>query len=223
MFGYPKKTLLGLAVVGLVMLITPRAFAAALVSDQEIAADAARYQALGAVYSPGGFPEFPGRETPFYGRPGYGKYRLTQIRLRGGLIYQDADGTAIAHNFSCGRFETIYVELYLPGGPETGGMIAFAWQDPGLTCRTGGQPGGEDPLYLDITGDGKPEIRFSSIDRISSYLIEADLRRRVFKEEILPTWVKKAAGRESQAAREGVRPGPLWVEPYFEDRLGGER
>jgi len=179
------------------------------VTQEEVRADAERYQALGAAYSAQGFAEFPDRDTPFHGGIGYGWHKLTQDRLRGSLVYVDPVGGEIGHSFACGRRGTVYLELWLPGGEK--GVIPFAWQDLSLTCRNGGRPSGENPLYLDITGDGKPEVKFAAVDQVSSETIADGVRRRVFKEAIIPAWVKKLPGQSGQGS---VQPGPLWIEPY---------
>lgn len=191
--------------------------ASAQLSPDQVAAEAARYQALGAVYSAEGFSEFPSRETPFYGHPGYGYSRLTQRRYRGALLHLDKSGTPISHSFSCGRLGTVYLELYLPGGEK--GMLPFAWQDLSSLCQNGGEPSGSDPLYLDINGDGKPEIKFASIGRISNLAFQEGLKKRVFSVDLIPAWVKDRLGSAFEEGKGQATPGPAWVEPVNRHRI----
>jgi hypothetical protein len=206
------KLILAQAVLAAVILVINPALGRAA----DTAAEAARYQALGGVYSESGFSEFPARETPFYGHPGYGYYRLTQRRHRGRLLYEDKSGTDIGHSYSCGRLAVIYVELWLPGGPK--GTLPFAWQDPFLTCKNGGESSDSDPLYIDITGDGKPEIKFDSIGAVSQVVFEDGLKKRVFSKSIIPAWVKEALGSTFVEGQGEMSPGSAWIEPVYRPR-----
>lgn len=203
-------------VITAILLITPALTGAADLTAEEIDKEAARYQAMGAVYKAEGFSEFPSQESPFYGHPGYGYYRLTQRRYRGKLLYEDKSGTDIGHSFSCGRLRTIYLELWLPGGPK--GATPFAWQDPFLLCRNGGEPSGSDPFYVDITGDGKPEIRFETVGRISSLVHNNGVKVRIFTEAIIPAWIKKRLGASFVEGEGDITPGAAWIEPVYRPR-----
>ena len=212
-----RTNLVWVVLVAALMTVAAARPAAAELTPEQVAAEAARYQALGAVYSAEGFTGFPSKETPFYGHPGYGYSRLTQIRHRGKLVHEDKSGTGIGHSFACGRFGTIYLELWLPGGEK--GMTPFAWQDLFALCQNGGEPSGSDPLYVDITGDGKPEIKFASVDAISSLVHQDGVKKRVFSVDLIPAWVKDRLGAEFVEGRGGLAPGPAWIEPVYRHRI----
>ncbi len=211
-----KMVLAQAVLAAAVLLLNPGVLRAGDLTDREIAVEAARYQAMGGVYMAEGFSEFPSRETPFFGHPGYGYYRLTSRRHRGRLLYEDKTGTDIGHSFSCGRFSTIYVELWLPGGPK--GTIPFAWQDPFLLCKSGGEPSGSDPFYVDITGDGKPEVKFGSVEDISQVAYEGGVKKRIFSKAIIPAWIKKRLGPDFVEGQGELTPGSAWIEPVYRVR-----
>ena len=213
-----KKSFPAVLVTAL-LLAMPLPAVGADLTQEEVLQEADRYKSLGGVYEPKGFPEFPSQETPFYGHPGYGYSRLTRIRHRGQLLYHDKSGALIGHSFCCGRMGAIYVELWLPGGDK--GMLPFAWQDPALLCRQGGEPSDGDPLYLDITGDGRPEVKFASVGKISRMTSQNGIKVRIFQEEIIPVWVRKRLGRGLKESSSRIEPGTAWIEPVYRNRNWG--
>ncbi len=203
------------------LFLSPAFSQSAELTPEEIKQEASRYQALGGIYRARGFDEFPSRETPFFGHPGYGYSRLTLIRHRGKLLYQDRSGVLVGHSFGCGRRGTIYVELWLPGGDK--GMLPFAWQDPALLCSEGGEPSDSDPLYIDITGDGNPEVKFASVGEISRVVDQDGVKMRMFSLDLIPAWIERKLGGPPKGGPDAVLPGAGWIEPVFRIREQGRR
>ncbi len=149
--------------------------------------DVKRFTAMGGVYRPKGFVEFPNDSTPFTVAD-----RIGSGLLGGRMIYYTPDGIQIRKNYYCDYRGTAFLQYWVPDG--AGGAIPFAWQDAMFFCSSGGAPAGSNPLYVDIDADGKPEIRFRYLDDIS---VESSSDRalvRTFTGDILPSWVRAAAG-----------------------------
>ncbi len=187
-----RVSLPGLVVAGVLLSAALAAWAgppaAPRASAEEAAADKARFVAAGAKYSPQGFPEFPNRQTPFPDWRG-----IHTGRLSGKEVYVSIQGKRIWKALYCGRPQEIYLQLSLMN--RRGVKIPFAWQRCNIYCGDAGFCGPENPLYIDITGEGKPEIKFESLKRIIK--IEKSFFRNprfYCTVDILPAWLKRAVG-----------------------------
>lgn len=153
----------------------------------ETAQDAERFKAMGGIHRMQGFVEFPNDKAPF------SKYdRIASARLGGKLVYFTQDGAVIRKNFYCGPHGTVFMELWVPDGK--GGTIPFGWQDCMFFCSSGGSPAGSNPLYLDITGNGDPDVRFDWLSDISLDQSKGNALTLTFNGDILPSWVRRKTG-----------------------------
>lgn len=213
-----QATVLTALVLSLMLMAAPRVWAEAKADGAEIKADMIRFKAMGGLYRVNGFAEFPNKNTPF---PRYD--RIATQRLRGKLIYVTLDGVVIRKTYYCGPMGTVYAELWVPDGK--GGIIPFAWQDCMFFCSGGGSPSGSNPLYLDLTGNGNPEVRFDWLSDISSEKSKASALVRTFNGDPLPAWVRRLAGKSlkklsSERMPAGMRfwrDDAAWVSDVMED------
>ncbi|MBW1711921.1 MAG: hypothetical protein JRJ59_02070 [Deltaproteobacteria bacterium] len=157
-------------------------------SPEMISADAARFMALGAKHNPSGFVPMAGQPTPFE------RFRRVNPRLLfGRTVYATQGGLRLWKYLFCGRHDVIFVEISLRD--RSGRRIPFAWQDCGLNCDTGGACRGSDRLFIDISGDGRPEIMINRVDDLSGGArFDGQAVRRTFSQEIIPSWVREKVG-----------------------------
>ncbi len=180
------KKMLPPALLLLFLTVSPALAGKAAVPNLQQEID--RFIALGAEYDALGFPQMKAQKTPF------GQYhRVDTGRLMGRVVYSVPGRVRIWKTIFCGNMEVIFLELSLRD--RTGRRIPFAWQDCLLVCDHGGVCDGNNALYVDLDGDGRPEIRFPKINAVSHSAMGPDRAiRRDFTKDILPSWVKAAVG-----------------------------
>lgn len=153
-------------------------------------ADRDRLVAAGARFKPDGFPEFPSYQTPFE------EWRkLDTGRMTGRQVYVSLGGHRIWKTLFCGNPQEVFLELSLL--TREGQRIAFAWQSCAFYCGDAGRCSLANPLYIDINGDGVPEIKFPMLKRlirVDKGFIMLRSPRYNFTIDILPHWLKCAVG-----------------------------
>lgn len=153
------------------------------ISAGGIRADAARFQAMGGEYNPEGFEEFPSSEMPF----GTDR-RMNTGRLGGRAVFVNPGDIRILKMMYCSYPEYIYNQLSVM--LKNGTRLTFAWQDCLIDCRNGGLCSTKGRLYIDITGDGKPEVRLPSMDSVSTNTFKGRQYWLTFTRDIIPAWVR---------------------------------
>jgi|GEM_PF-3247998 len=157
-------------------------------SQETIQQEVERYQALGGEYRPRGFPHLEKGTTPFAQWR-----RIETSRLKGREVYVSQEEVRIWKTMFCGRETEIYLELSLMD--RAGNLIPFAWQQCGLICDYSGACELKNPLYIDITGDGMPEIKLPELGKLVNVARSWFKNTRYnFQVDILPVWIKDALG-----------------------------
>ena len=167
-----------------------------------------RFTAMGGEYDAMGFPQMETEMTP------YSRYRRVNTgRLTGRVVYSVMGRVRVWKQLFCGNMDSIFLELSLRD--KTGKRIPFAWQDCVLICDHGGVCDGSNALYVDLNGDGRPEIRFPQVNSVShSAMGPGRTDRRDFTKDIVPAWVKAAVGPDYS----NLYPlGPDQLAPFGED------
>ena len=142
-------------IMGLVFLLAgPASVWAGGATPSMVKEDIARFTALGATYQPQGFIEMKAQETP------YQRFRrVDTARLMGRVVYSLHGRIRIWKQLFWGNLEVIFLELSLRDA--AGKRYPFAWQDCSLICQHEGACSGQNPLYVDLDGDGRAEIPVS--------------------------------------------------------------
>jgi len=152
------------------------------------AEEIARFTALGGEYSAEGFKEFPPGLTPFQRWR-----RVDTSRLKGREVYVSVEGVRIWKEVFCGKSSTIYIELTLMD--RSGQKIPFGWQYCGLVCCDGGSCSPANAIFLDLSGDGRPDLKLPKLgDLITIERPWFKNPRYSFTKDILPAWVRKIVG-----------------------------
>ena len=197
-----------LTVLALVLLpAAGAALAKEVLSDQEVRAEIARFKALGGEYSSDGFPQLPPGITPF------AKWRrINTERLQGNEVYVFDQKVRIWKTMFCGHQGTVFLELSLMD--RQGVQIPFAWQECLVDCQEGGSCGPKTSLFIDITGDGRPEIavpRMSALGKLKKGFLQNP--RFVFSKDIFPLWLKRVFPDFKNLATIGPRDSvPSWKD-----------
>lgn len=194
-----------LVVLGLV-LAAGAVLAGEKLSAQEIQDEIARYQDLGGRYAPEGFPQLASY-TPF------AKWRrINTDRLQGKEVYVHDGKVRIWKTMFCGKSGTVFLELSLMN--RQGERIPFAWQECRMGCREGGTCGPASGLFIDITGDGRPQIGFqdmNSLGQIKKGFLQNP--KFLFDKDILPLWLKRLFPDSRNLATIGPRDSvPAWKD-----------
>jgi len=151
------------------------------------AQDRDRLVAAGGEYSAGDFANFPGQATPFAAWR-----RVDSSRLVGRAVYATRDNIRVWKTLFCGPRQTIYLELSLLD--KAGQRHPFGWQDCAIGCRPSGVCDETAALYLDLNGDGKPEIRFKSLGAISTTTHSGQTTLLTFNVDVIPDWLRAKLG-----------------------------
>lgn len=155
---------------------------------KEVKADVDGFFLAGGQYRKSGFEDFPKNSTPFSAWQ-----RIDSSRLRGDEVLISRGGLRIWKTLYCARNGNIYLEMALMG--REGEKYPFAWMACGLHCGEGGMCGGDTPLFIDITGDGHPDVRFESVRGIIKIKRSLFRNTRVsFQVDIIPSWLKRILG-----------------------------
>jgi len=207
--GLAWKAVAGLSLIMLSLGLVPAGGASAQEAAREMVdQDVKRFEALGGVYNPQGFVQMAGQPTP------YERFRrIDSALLLGRVVYANRDNVRIWKYLFCGLHEVVLMELSVR---DAGGRrIPFAWQDCSIICETGGACQGSNSLFIDITGDGRPEIMVPRIDAISVLTTGAGwVERRTFTRDIIPSWVKAEVGPDYR----NLYPlGPDDPVPFYDD------
>ena len=93
----------------------------------------------------------------------------------------------------CGPGDVVYLELSVMD--REGRQTPFAWQECRVDCQSGGSCSVKDPLYIDITGDARPEVKIKRLGDVVK-VKRSFLRnpRFNFTEDILPSWLQRELG-----------------------------
>lgn len=158
------------------------------VPEAMVQRDVKRFEALGGVYQPQCFPGFPAKYTPFSL-----DYKVNSRLLNGKMLLYNKDGIRIRANFYCDPHGTVYLQYWVPDG--RGGILPFGWQDVLFPCSAGGAASGQDPVYFDLDGDGRPEIKFDQLGRAAQSTAEKMAIVWTFQGDVLPGWVRARAGK----------------------------
>ncbi len=207
--GYLKTLCLALVLAGLNLFpTTGRSAHAAVRCAEELKAEVARFIDLGGEYAEQGFPELPPEMTPF------AKWRRIDAgRLRGKEVYVYRRKVRIWKTVFCGLRGNVYIELSLMD--RKGTRIPFAWQESRVDCQSGGFCGPKARLFIDITGNGYPEVmipKMSSLGKMKSGFLQNT--RFIFKKDIFPLWLKRVFGPDFRGlATIGPRDSvPAWKD-----------
>lgn len=177
-------------------------------SREMVEEDIKRFETFGGIYNPQGFVQMANQPTP------YERFRRIDSRLLlGRVVYANRDNIRIWKYLYCGLYEVVILELSVR---DAGGRrIPFAWQDCSLICRAGGACQGSSSLFIDISGDGRPEIMIPKLDNVSFSSTGAGwIERRTFTQDIIPAWVKVEVGPDYR----NVYPlGPDDAIPFYDD------
>ncbi len=159
-------------------------------SADELQAEIERFEGLGAEHSRAGFPELPPGITPF------AKWRrINTERLQGKEVYVFDKKVRIWKTMFCGRKADVFIELSLMD--RKGNQVPFAWQQCLVDCQDGGFCGAETKLFIDISGDGYPELmipEMGALGKMKKGFLQNP--RFVFEKDIIPLWLKRAFGPE---------------------------
>jgi hypothetical protein len=203
------KTILVLSLIILSLSPVLAGGASARKAPQEMVdQDIKRFEAMGGVYQPQGFVQMADQPIP------YERFRrINSALLLGRVVYANRDNVRIWKYLYCGLHEVVVVELSVR--EAEGRRIPFAWQDCSVICETGGSCHGSDSLFIDITGDGKPEIMIPRMDGISLRSTGAGwIERRTFTHDIIPSWIKAEVGPDYR----NIYPlGPEDAVPFYDD------
>lgn len=157
------------------------------VPAEMVAADAEKLIAQGAAYKPSGFSDFPNDHTPFT------KWRrIATGRLEGKEVFVSEEGIRIWKTIFCGP-RSVFLELSLMD--RQGRKLPFAWIKCNFQCEYKGTCGLQSELFVDITGDGRPEIRFPDMETCIK-VRKSFFRnpRHHFTVDIIPTWLARDLG-----------------------------
>ena len=156
-------------------------------TPEEIRAEAARYQALGGVYQAEGFKNFPTGDLPFQ------RYRKIKAgRLVGRTVMVNPGGIRIFKTLYCSGMNFIYNQISVRLKNED--QLVFGWQDCLIGCEIGGLCDMSGLVYLDVTGDGKPDVRLPGMEEYSRVFHPGQASWVELKADIIPAWVKKELG-----------------------------
>jgi|GEM_PF-2074658 len=156
----------------------------------------------GAVHRPEGFPDFPNGQVPFQPHQ-----RIRSNRLDGPAIYATRDGYRIFKYLFCDNLGTVWVELSIMDKAKH--RLAFAWQECGVDCDGGGECDSGSPLFVDLNGDARPELKFERLKDIVE-MRRVDLNYwetalYTFQVDIVPSWVWARLGPDRRDEC-GIRP-----------------
>ena len=164
-------------------------------SADETMIDVNRFLTLGAEYDPTGFPEFPKGETPFRDK----KEPLRKVTWIWGEELVSLEGIKIhAVPYKDSR-NIVYDEFSVTD--KQGRVMPFAWHGDTGTPEFW-ENDSTVPLYIDIDGDGSPEVKFGQFRQVSKIIdseyAPKDKRNWILHvkitRDILPGWVKKGLG-----------------------------
>lgn len=162
---------------------------------QTTADDAAAYTRAGAMHSPGGFQRFPYRDVPF--KP---HHRVKSNTLTGQAIYATKDGYRIFKYLNCDSWGDVWLEMAIMD--RAGHRVPFAWQECGPDCESGADCNTDNPIYVDISGDGRPEIKTRRMGELVEmhrvFLDSWELPLYVFQTTIVPDWVWTKMGPDKR-------------------------
>ena len=158
------------------------------ISQEEVLKEVERYKALGGEYKPQGFPYLEKGTTPFAQWR-----RIETSRLKGREVYVSLEEIRIWKTMFCGRETEIYLELSLMD--RAGNLVPFAWQQCGLVCEYSGSCELDNPVFIDITGNGMPEIRLPELGKLVKVARSWFKNTRYnFQVDILPAWLRDVLG-----------------------------
>lgn len=187
--GYLKTLCLALALIGLILFPTAGKISfAATLSAEDLQAEVTRFTDLGGEYREQGFPALPPQMTPF------AKWRrIVTGRLKGKEVYVLRKKVRIWKTIFCGHRGHVYIELSLMD--RKGAQIPFAWQECRVDCQNGGFCGPETKLFIDITGNGDPDVLIPDMSSLGK-MKKGFLRnpRFIFEKDIFPLWLKRIFG-----------------------------
>ena len=185
--GFKAAGLLAVAIAVMAVLFSAASARAGGLTPEEIRAEADRYQALGGVYQADGFKNFPTTDLPFK------RYQKIKAgRLVGRAVMVNPGDVRIFKALYCSGMNFIYNQLSIRLKNED--RLVFGWQDCLIGCEMGGLCDMSGQVYLDITGDGKPDVRLPGLEDYSRVFHPGQASWIELTADIIPTWVKKKIG-----------------------------